>query len=75
MHDVDLLPMNDELPYSIPDSNVAMHLASPKLHPLYHYKNFIGGVMLLRNTDFELFNGLSNRLSMTARLALSANSP
>lgn len=61
MHDVDLLPMNDNLPYSYPDDRVAMHLASPKLHPIYHYPNFIGGVMLLQNRDYETINGLSNQ--------------
>eukprot|EP00039_Didymoeca_costata_P010552 m.142294 g.142294 ORF g.142294 m.142294 type:complete len:429 (+) comp14876_c0_seq1:80-1366(+) len=61
MHDVDLLPMNKELPYTIPEEQVALHLASPKLHPIYHYKEFIGGVMLLRHNDFYLINGLSNR--------------
>ena len=61
MHDVDLLPMNDKLPYSYPDDRIAMHLASPNLHPIYHYKNFIGGVMLLQSRDFETIRGLSNR--------------
>jgi hypothetical protein len=35
MHDVDLLPQNDILPYEYPEDGVAMHLASPKLHPMY----------------------------------------
>jgi hypothetical protein len=60
MHDVDLLPMNDNLPYTYPKDQVAMHLASPKLHPMYHYKNFIGGVMVLQSRDFRTINGLSN---------------
>ena len=28
MHDVDLLPLNDKLPYSFPEDRIAMHLAS-----------------------------------------------
>ena len=32
MHDVDLLPLNDDLPYNFPDS--ASHIASPALHPM-----------------------------------------
>ena len=52
MHDVDLLPLNEELRYDFPE-NGPYHLAAPHLHPLYHYKTFVGGILLLRSKDFE----------------------
>ncbi|KAK3786623.1 hypothetical protein RRG08_027581 [Elysia crispata] len=60
MHDVDLLPLNEELRYDFPE-NGPYHLAAPHLHPLYHYKTFVGGILLLRSKDFEKLNGLSNK--------------
>nr|CAG4652136.1 EOG090X0CO7 [Triops cancriformis] len=60
IHDVDLLPLNYELDYSYP-SKGPYHVASPDLHPRYHYKTFVGGILLLTNADFEKVNGLSNR--------------
>eukprot|EP00041_Stephanoeca_diplocostata_P014773 m.278972 g.278972 ORF g.278972 m.278972 type:complete len:425 (+) comp19794_c0_seq1:186-1460(+) len=59
MHDVDLLPLNPNLSYTYPRHT--MHLASPKIHPLYHYPKFIGGVFIIKNEDFRLVNGLSNK--------------
>lgn len=60
MHDVDLLPLNPHLDYGYPDGHV-FHVAAPSLHPLYHYKKFVGGILLLTHNDFERLNGLSNR--------------
>ncbi|ESO12870.1 hypothetical protein HELRODRAFT_133632, partial [Helobdella robusta] len=60
MHDVDLLPVNDQLNYSYPSSN-PYHVSAPNLHPKYHYKNFVGGILLIKNEHFEKVNGLSNR--------------
>ncbi|KAJ8317016.1 hypothetical protein KUTeg_004920 [Tegillarca granosa] len=60
MHDVDLLPVNPHLDYSYPE-NGPFHVAAPDLHPLYHYKTFVGGILLLRREDFVTVNGLSNR--------------
>ncbi|XP_013400905.1 beta-1,4-galactosyltransferase 7 [Lingula anatina] len=60
MHDVDLLPLNPELSYDFPEEG-PFHVSSPWLHPLYHYKTFVGGILLLRNEHFQLVNGLSNR--------------
>ncbi|XP_005090485.2 beta-1,4-galactosyltransferase 7 [Aplysia californica] len=60
MHDVDLLPMNDELSYAFPESG-PFHVAAPWLHPLYHYKTFVGGILLLQSKHFEMLNGLSNK--------------
>lgn len=46
MHDVDLLPLNPQLSYFYPSKGV-FHIASPQLHPRYHYSNFIGGILLI----------------------------
>lgn len=60
MHDVDLLPLNAKLDYSYP-YNGPFHIASPELHPLYHYDSFIGGIFLMTKQHFSLVNGMSNR--------------
>ncbi|XP_059846091.1 beta-1,4-galactosyltransferase 7 isoform X1 [Hypanus sabinus] len=60
MHDVDLLPQNEDLDYGYPEKG-PFHVASPELHPLYHYKNYVGGILLLTKQHFELCNGMSNR--------------
>ncbi|KAA0193611.1 hypothetical protein HAZT_HAZT007548, partial [Hyalella azteca] len=59
LHDIDLLPTNQELSYRYPSSG-PMHVAAPNLHPRYHYPTFIGGVLLLTREHFLLVNGLSN---------------
>lgn len=59
MHDVDLLPQNLDLLYDYPHKG-PYHLASPEYHPLYHYKNYIGGVLMMTNDHFKLCNGMSN---------------
>ena len=46
IHDVDLLPLNDNLSYAHPGNEV-VHIASPNLHPLYHYPTFLGGIILI----------------------------
>lgn len=60
MHDVDLLPLNPQLSYAYPE-NGPFHVASPELHPKYHYSTFVGGILLLTKEQFESLNGLSNR--------------
>lgn len=52
MHDVDLLPMNDNLSYAYPAKG-PFHVSGPDIHPLYHYKTFVGGILLLSNKQFE----------------------
>ena len=52
MHDVDLLPLNDDLKYSYPDDG-PVHISSPQLHPLYHYEKFVGGILMINNKHFE----------------------
>lgn len=59
MHDVDLLPLNENLSYDYPEE--PMHLAAPTLHPRYHYDKFIGGILLINRQHFALVNGLSNK--------------
>lgn len=60
MHDVDLLPLNDALDYGFPEKG-PFHVASPELHPLYHYKTYVGGILLLTKKHYYMCNGMSNR--------------
>ncbi|KAG9490614.1 hypothetical protein GDO78_006110 [Eleutherodactylus coqui] len=53
MHDVDLLPLNPSLDYGFPEKG-PFHVASPDLHPLYHYKTYVGGILLLTKQHYEL---------------------
>ena len=59
MHDVDLLPLNDELSYRFPFKG-PFHVSAPHLHPKYHYEKFVGGILLLQNKHFIQVNGFSN---------------
>ncbi len=52
MHDVDLLPLNDDLHYSFPFQG-PLHIAAPELHPLYHYATFVGGILIMSRAQFE----------------------
>lgn len=58
MHDVDLLPLNKDLKYVYPMAG-PLHIAAPGLHPKYNYPSFIGGILLLKNEDFQRVNGMS----------------
>lgn len=60
MHDVDLLPLNDALDYGFPGDG-PFHVASPELHPIYHYKTYVGGILLLTKKHYKMCNGMSNR--------------
>ncbi|XP_055593109.1 beta-1,4-galactosyltransferase 7-like [Uranotaenia lowii] len=60
MHDVDLLPTNDNLKYDYP-ANGPLHISSPEFHPKYHYATFIGGILLLRIDHYQKLNGMSNK--------------
>ncbi|XP_012261559.2 beta-1,4-galactosyltransferase 7 [Athalia rosae] len=60
MHDVDLLPMNNQLLYRYP-AKEPHHIASPELHPRYHYPTFVGGILLVNRDHFALVNGMSNK--------------
>lgn len=59
MHDVDLLPLNNQLKYEYPKG--AFHVASPDLHPRYHYPTFVGGILLVKREDYQRVNGMSNK--------------
>lgn len=60
MHDVDLIPVNPRLNYSYPGDSI-MHIAAPHLHPKYHYRTFLGGILMMKNSHFQTLNGLSNK--------------
>ncbi|XP_057323672.1 beta-1,4-galactosyltransferase 7 isoform X1 [Microplitis mediator] len=60
MHDIDLLPLNDNLSYGFPD-NGPFHISSPELHPRYHYPTFIGGILLVSRKHYLAVNGMSNK--------------
>lgn len=60
MNDVDMLPLNENLTYAYPKYG-PFHVASPELHPKYHYPTFIGGILLVNREHFELVNGMSNK--------------
>lgn len=46
MHDVDLIPTTHQIKYDFPSSG-PVHLASPELHPIYHYAKYVGGILML----------------------------
>ena len=52
MHDVDLLPLNKDLNYGYPELG-PFHVAAPNLHPKYHYKTFVGGILILSKSQYE----------------------
>lgn len=52
MHDVDLLPLNNDLKYSYPIEG-PLHISSPQLHPLYHYEKYIGGILMMTREHFQ----------------------
>lgn len=60
MHDVDLLPINEKLSYKYPRDG-PFHVSAPNLHPRYHYKTFIGGILLINREHYFQVNGMSNK--------------
>ncbi|XP_020913638.1 beta-1,4-galactosyltransferase 7 [Exaiptasia diaphana] len=60
MHDVDLLPLNNKLFYGFPEKG-PFHISAPHLHPKYHYRTFVGGILMMSVEHFEKVNGLSNK--------------
>lgn len=59
MHDVDLIPQTHQIKYEYP-SDGPVHIASPELHPKYHYANYVGGILMFSHNDFKKVNGMSN---------------
>lgn len=60
MHDVDLLPLNNDLPYDYPQPQSVTHVAAPGLHPKYNYSSFIGGILIVSSYIFRSVDGMSN---------------
>ena len=52
MHDVDLIPTNDDLLYAYNEAG-PLHISAPSLHPLYHYDAYIGGILIMTRGQFE----------------------
>lgn len=52
MHDVDLLPLNKKLFYGYPEKG-PFHISAPHLHPKYHYRTFVGGILMMSVEHFE----------------------
>jgi xylosylprotein 4-beta-galactosyltransferase len=60
LHDVDLVPVHPRIRYDYPPhENAVYHLSGPALHPMYHYADFIGGILLVPRTVYERIDGLS----------------
>ncbi|XP_065216700.1 xylosylprotein 4-beta-galactosyltransferase-like [Planococcus citri] len=62
LHDIDLLPLNDEIPYTYPGDDY-YHVASCILHPTAAHCNndqYVGGVGLISNKQYIHVNGFSN---------------
>lgn len=68
MHDVDLLPLNDALDYGFPEDG-PFHVASPELHPLYHYKTYVGGILLLTKKHYSMVAHRNTSTSPTEQSA------
>ncbi|XP_060905121.1 beta-1,4-galactosyltransferase 7 [Labrus mixtus] len=66
MHDVDLLPLNEALDYGFPEDG-PFHVASPELHPLYHYKTYVGGILLLTKKHYKMVLFLLFNLYLTRK--------
>lgn len=62
IHDVDLLPIDDDIKYYYPKYGL-MHLTAPGLHPKYNYPTFLGGILLITKEDFKKVNGMSNKVN------------
>ncbi|XP_072042376.1 beta-1,4-galactosyltransferase 7-like [Amphiura filiformis] len=61
LHDVDLLPKNTKISYTFPMVEEGPHhVSAPDLHPKYHYKTFVGGILMMKSDTFQKLNGLSN---------------
>ena len=60
MHDVDLLPLNKDLYYGYPEKG-PFHISGPDLHPKYHYKTFVGGILSMSVEQFEKVFVIKNK--------------
>ena len=53
IHDVDLIPVNQNITYVFPHLG-PYHVSAPELHPKYHYEKFLGGILLITREHFHL---------------------
>lgn len=61
LHDVDLLPIADDLKYEHVGRH-PYHLIPFWMHPLYYaYSRYIGGVIIISRESYRQINGFSNR--------------
>ncbi|XP_060851220.1 beta-1,4-galactosyltransferase 4-like [Rhopalosiphum padi] len=60
LHDVDLIPMNNNNMYSCPIQPRHMATANNKYGGRMPYSDYFGGVVGINRTHFELVNGFSN---------------
>ncbi|CAH8556383.1 unnamed protein product [Schistosoma mattheei] len=61
LHDVDLLPEDPALKYNMPSELGPIHLIPFYLHPRYYYfKEYAGGVLIIKRTQYSLVGGMSN---------------
>ena len=61
MHDVDLIPQTHQIKYEYPKDG-PVHIASPELHPKYHYANYVGGILMLSHIVREAPDRRINKL-------------
>ncbi|XP_065217721.1 xylosylprotein 4-beta-galactosyltransferase-like [Planococcus citri] len=62
LHDVDLLPLNDEISYAYPGDDV-YNAANPDYHPLGEYYDparYVGGISLISNKQYIRAGGFGN---------------
>lgn len=72
MHDVDLLPLNEALDYGFPEEG-PFHVASPELHPLYHYKTYVGGILLLSKKHYHMVRARGQTPAARSSLLLKSH--
>ena len=69
MHDVDLLPLNKDLYYGFPEKG-PFHVSAPFLHPKYHYKTFVGGILIMSVAQFEKVSYTNDLMHLSRQLQL-----
>ncbi|XP_065217720.1 xylosylprotein 4-beta-galactosyltransferase-like [Planococcus citri] len=62
LHDIDLLPLNDEIPYTYPGDDL-YNVANPEYHPRgdkYDPARYVGGISLISNKQYIRAGGFGN---------------
>jgi len=62
IHDVDLIPENQNITYHYPELG-PYHVSAPGLHPDYYYDDFLGGILLITKEHFRAVSMLTNFFS------------